>query len=136
MSQTARKKWIAGEFLIAMPSGPQTRKGFIYRGLGLHNNLGEWTLTHLNSGHSLCSIIADRASAMAIGADIAELGDWSFTTMADVKRGGLNKCAKALIDASPHCYRGDDPPQRDSKIARQIAKARASEMPRRPVTAE
>lgn len=125
MTATARiAKWKRGEFQIAMPHGPESRKGFTYRHLGLADEVVEWTLTHLNTGHSLCHIVAGRKRAMEIGAQIAECGDWSFTDAHGVKQNGLGKRAKLLIGSFDECYRGSGPPKMNATVARRIAAAR------------
>lgn len=74
--------WQPAKFLIAMPGGPQERKGYIYRGLGLHGHStkrsGSWTLTHLGSGHAVCFLAGNVSTAFPVATEIAEAGDWSF----------------------------------------------------------
>ena len=121
-------KWTRAVFQIAMRSGPQTRPGFTYRELGLHYEGPHWTVTHLNTGHSLCDISADERRAKIIGAMLAECGDWSFKAINPVPP-EIVAAARAIIAATPECKRDDEPApkaarKRSKRIAEKIAKAR------------
>jgi hypothetical protein len=77
--------WIADTFLIAQTGGPAQRQGWTCCGLGLHDleqppspQSLAWTITHLNTGHSVCTVYAPRHTALRVATEITECGDWSF----------------------------------------------------------
>jgi hypothetical protein len=64
--------------------------GYTYRGLGLWIAIDgspkgrippQWSLSHLGSGHNLCYIKGDVATAFPIATEIAEAGDWGFLSL-------------------------------------------------------
>lgn len=84
--------WKAGTFDIATSAGIITQSGYILKDLGLHlesiippsskgrrKGRKSWALTHLNSGHRVCSLIGDVKDVFPLASEIAELTDWSFT---------------------------------------------------------
>lgn len=130
-------RWQAGTFEIAMPYGPARRSGYVYRGLGLHVvNKGSpkgkrpprWTLTHLGSGHALCWLDGDVATAFTVATEIAEAGDWDFLSL----QGWKDRFPDApdrlreILDRHPKVARrgGHGAHPNGHEVARQIANNR------------
>lgn len=105
--------WDADKFFVAsLFEGPHKEAGYVYRGLGLRMVMRGspkgrrpplWALTHLGTGHRICTIRGLAAAAFPIATEIAECGEWGF----DGLKGYINmdpelviKC-KAVIDHYP-----------------------------------
>lgn len=89
---TKEQKWTRAAFDLGIPPADiQACEGFIYNGLGLHERrAGQWTLTHLNSGHAALYIgdeddLVNAVDAFDIAADAAEAVDWTFKGLAGWK---------------------------------------------------
>lgn len=61
--------------------------GYVYRGLGLFiekfgspkgHRPPQWSVTHLGTGHKVCSIMGTVANAFPLATELAELSDWDF----------------------------------------------------------
>lgn len=88
--------WHPGHFLICCFSDVETASGWIYRGLAMRfafpgspkgRRPPGWVLTHMGSGHAVCTIDAHETEAFAIATEIAECGEWDF----DGLRGYINR---------------------------------------------
>lgn len=82
--------WQPNEFYVAIPVGPLKVAGYTFKGLGLHKiapKAKAWTLTHLNTGHSICHIEGGMAEVFPVAADIANCSEWDF----DGLRGWTNR---------------------------------------------
>ncbi|WP_068093385.1 hypothetical protein [Novosphingobium rosa] len=82
--------WCAETFEVALPSGPTPKAGYVYRSLGLWQEIrpspkgrrpAQWSLTHLGTGHKVCSIRGDVATAFPVATEIAEAGNWDFLSL-------------------------------------------------------
>lgn len=82
--------WRPETFEVALPGGPTRKAGYVYRGLGIWQEMqpspkgrrpAQWSLTHLGSGHKVCSIKGDVRTAFPVATEIAESGDWDFLSL-------------------------------------------------------
>lgn len=118
------KTWEATGYLIAMPSGPESVDGYVYRGLGLDKNSpGCWTLTHLGTGHRICLIDDLLENAFRIGTEFADCADWSFNSLLGWKneQPDLAEKVAALCERHDQCSLQGTRHLEDA--ARQIAEA-------------
>ncbi len=127
--------WQPGKYLLALVIEPEMVDGFIYRGLGMYNvakgspkgrRTPLWLLTHIGTGHSICSIMAQDEEALRLGALVADCGNWDFDSLLgwrDRDPELLNR-AMAIIEANPkQMERTGSPSNHES--ARRVAEARA-----------
>lgn len=86
--------WKPETFEVAMPWGVSAKTGYTYRGLGLWQVMAPspkgrrpavWSLTHLGSGHMICGLKGDVATAFPVATEIAEAGDWDFLSLSGWK---------------------------------------------------
>lgn len=105
--------WKKGKYLEAYSYGPITVEGHLYKGLALRKvanasiktgSLPTYCLTHCGTGHRVLRIIARCAMAFKIATEIADAGDWSFTSLDGWKNQfpDAHKKLKALGNKFPH----------------------------------
>lgn len=131
--QLDRRLWSPSSFLIAIKSGTLEVSGYVYRGLGLHiqsQKRGKsppiWNLTHLGSGHAVCSIRGSVRTAFSIATKISESSDWDFDGIAGWKNRDPDLAIKTLAVINEHpkiCRRTGG--TSDDEIARAIVLRRA-----------
>ena len=128
--------WQETTFLIATRNGPDERRGFIYRGLGVFKVLPSslkgrrpprWSVTHLGSGHQVALIDAHMVEAFNIATEIAECGEWDFDSLEgwrDRDPTLLKKRDAILLRHGEKCpeHRREE---KNHDVARAIAEARA-----------
>ena len=86
--------WPAADFEIATPNGPQWRTGYAMAGLGLYMMQGGspkgrrkplWSVTHIGTGHFICTLRGDVRTAFPVATEIAQAGDWTFDGLTGFK---------------------------------------------------
>lgn len=132
--------WAPETYLVAHLTGPFPVAGYTYRGLGLHTfmrrsskngKIQKWTLTHLGTGHSLATLKGDVRTVFPVAGEIAEAGDWDFSSFAGYKDIFPEAPEKMRQWAASHksvvvdCAADSDENRSSPEIARQIAMDRA-----------
>lgn len=87
ISAALQSPWVPDKFMIALPWGPEIRKGFTYNGIGVHLVLKgspkgrrkpRWHISHLGTGHAIAYVEVAAEKLQQIVTEIAEAGDWTF----------------------------------------------------------
>lgn len=129
--------WEPEVYKIASFAGPHPVAGYVYRGLGLHIRVSAspkgrkpptWTLTHLNTGHSICNLTGKVADVFPVAAEVAECGDWTFEGLHGWKNMDpeLGFRTKAIAEKHPGVCAYRHGVTSDEKIAREIAAERTA----------
>jgi hypothetical protein len=128
MSDRQGRKWISDTFLIAgRPGGVMKMDGFTYAGLGIDKrSSGHWVVTHLNTGHKLCTLHGTWFLVSMLATELAECADWTFDGLLGWanRDPDLARKARAVIEKCPFASR-DDLRDEDAEQARYIMRARS-----------
>ncbi|WP_298697381.1 hypothetical protein [uncultured Brevundimonas sp.] len=130
----AEKKWVSDRLTVVLFGKICRKEGRSYNGLGMIRMIDaipEFQVPvtemvfHLGTGHGFCALKGSPAEIVEVGTQLAELGDWTFDSLAgwknqfpDVTEKLLNLRDRYPLVVVP--MEGDE----DEDLARKIALAR------------
>lgn len=123
-------KWISGKLTVVLCGKVRKKQGRSYNGLGIVNVMeavpefhspAATMVFHLGTGHGLCILQGDSQETTEVATQLAELGDWTFDTLAGWRNRfpDVGEKLRAVRDRHPEVLRPLTGEQ-DEELAREV----------------